>query len=84
MEIDEIVDVSAAAKSLNIKPGTLRLWISQRRVGVIRLGARLLKIPRSEVERLKREGYVPPASPMPVAGLHGGRMSRVPAPITNN
>jgi excisionase family DNA binding protein len=61
---EELFDVPEAAKSLKVKPGTIRLWVSQRRLGAIRVGTRLLKIPRSEIERFIRAGYLAPTSPM--------------------
>ena len=52
--------VVEAAEELNMKPGTMRAWIAQRRIGHVRLG-RAVRIPPAEIQRLLRSGYVPPA-----------------------
>jgi excisionase family DNA binding protein len=50
--------VREAAKALNLVEGTIRLWITQRRIGVVRMG-RSVRIPAAEIQRLLTEGYVP-------------------------
>ena len=55
---DQPLTISQAAVALNLSPHTIRLWVTQRRLGHIRLG-RVIRIPGSEVERLLRDGLVP-------------------------
>ena len=55
---DQPLTISQAAVALNLSPHTIRAWITQRRLGHIRLG-RVIRIPGSEVERLLRDGLVP-------------------------
>lgn len=50
--------VQQAAKELNLAPGTVRLWIAQRRIGFVRLG-RCIRIPPKEIRRLLTRGFVP-------------------------
>ena len=53
-----MLSVSQAAQALGLKPGTIRAWISQRKLGHVKLG-RAVRVPRTEIERLLREGAVP-------------------------
>lgn len=50
--------VSEAATDLNLSTSTIRAWLSQRRIGCIRLG-RAIRIPASEIERLVEAGLTP-------------------------
>ena len=43
--------VGQAAEALGLSVSTLRAWISQRRIGFVRLG-RAVRIPAAEIERL--------------------------------
>ena len=38
--MSKLLTVNEAAGSLGLAPVTLRAWIAQRRIGVVRLGAR--------------------------------------------
>ncbi len=53
-----MLSVSQAAQALGLKPGTIRAWIAQRKLGHVKLG-RAVRVPRTEIERLLREGAVP-------------------------
>lgn len=53
-----MLTVRQAAERLGLKVSTLRAWIGQRRIGIVRLG-RAVRIPLEEVERLIAEGAVP-------------------------
>ena len=57
--VDQPRTVGEAARELNLKPGTMRAWIAQRRIGHVRLG-RAVRIPAAEIQRLLKAGYVPP------------------------
>ncbi len=50
--------VSQAAAELNLSQGTIRAWIAQRRIGIVRLG-RAVRVPSAEIQRLLDSGYVP-------------------------
>jgi excisionase family DNA binding protein len=54
----KLLTVYEAADSLGLAPVTLRTWIAQRRIGVVRLG-RAVRIPLSEIERLIERSTVP-------------------------
>jgi excisionase family DNA binding protein len=56
---DQPRTVAQAAVALNLSKGTIRLWITQRRLGYIRLGG-AIRIPVREIRRLLEAGYVPP------------------------
>ena len=53
-----MLTVKQAAERLGLKNATVRAWIAQRRIGIVRLG-RSVRIPVEEVERLIAEGTVP-------------------------
>lgn len=51
--------VKNAADELAVSPHTVRAWITQRRIGHIRLG-RAIRVPVSEVSRLLDDNFRPP------------------------
>lgn len=51
--------VEQAAEELNLSKATIRAWISQRRIGHVRLG-RAIRVPFDEIQRVLTTGYVPP------------------------
>lgn len=54
-KLEPLYSVDQAAELTGLRPSTLRKLIWQRRVEVIRPGGtRLVRIPRSEVERLRQ------------------------------
>ena len=53
-----MLTVNEIARELGLKSGTIRLWVSQRRVAHFKLG-RAVRIPRSELERLMKESLIP-------------------------
>ena len=52
----ELFRVEDAARKLSIKPGTMRRWIFDRKIAVVRVGTRAVRIPASEIERIILEG----------------------------
>ena len=54
----ELVNVSEAARLLGLAQVTVRTWIAQRRIGVVRLG-RAVRIPLSEIDRLIERSTIP-------------------------
>ncbi len=55
----ELVTVWAAARELSVPVGAIRLWIKVRKIGIVRLGPRTVRIPRSELQRLIALGSIP-------------------------
>ena len=55
----ELLTISEAATHLSIKPDTLRRWVYARKIGVVRMGQKILRIPKAEIDRLTREGFRP-------------------------
>lgn len=53
-----MLTVRQAAERLGLRESTLRRWIVQRRIGVVRLG-RAVRILPEEVTRLIAEGTIP-------------------------
>ena len=52
----ELFRVDDAARKLSIKPGTLRRWIFDKKVHVVKIGTRAVRIPDQEIERIIQEG----------------------------
>jgi excisionase family DNA binding protein len=50
--------VEQAAAELNVSQGTIRSWMTQRRIGFVRLG-RAVRVPSAEIQRLLDIGFVP-------------------------
>lgn len=63
-ESSVLLSVREFAAALNITVSCARRWILERRIAVIKLG-RLVRVPRSEVQRLVSSGLRPsrPARP---------------------
>ena len=60
-ELDRPRTIEQAAEELNLSPHTVRAWVAQDRIDVIRLG-RAVRVPAQEVARLLREGLAPAVS----------------------
>jgi excisionase family DNA binding protein len=54
--------VLETATALSISVHTVRAWIAKRKIGHLKLG-RSIRVPWSEVDRLRESGYVPPVRP---------------------
>lgn len=50
--------VAEVARRLGLKEGTVRLWLSRRKLAYVKLG-RAVRIPEAEVERLIKENLIP-------------------------
>jgi excisionase family DNA binding protein len=57
-----MLTVRQASERLGLRESTLRAWIAQRRIGVVRLG-RCVRVSEAEVRRLIEEGTVPARKP---------------------
>jgi len=53
-----MLNVAQVADRLGVKPATIRLWISKRKLAHVKL-SRAVRIPEAEVERLIRENTIP-------------------------
>ena len=51
--------VSPAARQLQVSDKTLRRWIAERRLTVLRPGGHLVRVPQSEIDRLMLEAVQP-------------------------
>jgi excisionase family DNA binding protein len=57
-----MLTVAQSAERLGLKEPTIRLWIAQRKLAHVKLGASrrsVVRIPESEIDRLIRENTVP-------------------------
>lgn len=52
---DNLLTVPEFAERLRLKPSAIRRWIAERRLTTIHCG-RLVRIPRTEVDRIMRQG----------------------------
>jgi len=60
---EKLLSVAEAAERLNLKPVTIRSWVSRRRIAWVRVGERTIRIPASELARILERGYVPRTAP---------------------
>ena len=58
--LGRLLTVREAAVELELREQTLRKWVLLRKVGVVRLSARCVRIPQSEIDRHIEAAYVPP------------------------
>lgn len=54
-----LMTVAEAAERLGLSPATVRRWIFDRRLGVVKLG-RAVRLRSEDIETLARSGYRPP------------------------
>ncbi len=51
--------VREAAEALTLRPSTIYRWLFDRKITPVRVGARALRIPQSEIDRIIAEGSKP-------------------------
>ena len=56
--MSKLLTVRLVAELLGLREATIRSWIAQRRIGIVRLG-RAVRVPLEEAERLIAEGTIP-------------------------
>lgn len=61
MKDEKLLNVSEAAERLGLKPATIRKFIFERRIDVVRIGRRV-SIPEDAIEKMIAEGYSPALS----------------------
>lgn len=54
-ELPEAVSVQKAAEILGVNPMTIRRWIKASYIRASRVGPRLIRIPRSELQRMRAQ-----------------------------
>ena len=54
----QLATVRQAGQMLEMSPHTMRAWIAERKIGVVRLG-RSVRVPLAEIDRLIDGGTVP-------------------------
>ncbi len=57
--MDTLLEIETAAHELGINVSLIRLWITQQRIGVVRISPNHVRVPTSEVNRLIAAGRVP-------------------------
>lgn len=55
----QLLKVRNAAERLGIAEVTLRKWIAERKVEVVRLTARAVRVSQAEIERLVADATIP-------------------------
>lgn len=55
----DLLTVVEFCEALRIKQATGRKWILLRRVAIFKVGSRLVRIPRSELDRILAQGFRP-------------------------
>ena len=55
----ELLRVNTFCDALAIKVSTGRKWVLEKRIASVKVGSRLVRIPRSELERIVSEGFRP-------------------------
>lgn len=55
----ELLKVEDAAERLGLSPATIRRWILDRRIGVVKLG-KAVRLRAEDIETLAHNGYRPP------------------------
>jgi excisionase family DNA binding protein len=58
MNDTKLLTLEQAAERLGMKPVTLRMWASTRRIGRVKLG-RAVRIPEGEITKLIERGLIP-------------------------
>jgi excisionase family DNA binding protein len=56
---NELLRVNTFCDALAIKESTGRKWLLEKRIASVKVGSRLVRIPRSELERILNEGFRP-------------------------
>ena len=59
MFLATMLTVPEFAAELGLKEATVRAWILKRRISYSKVGGKSVRIPRSELERLTTENFVP-------------------------
>lgn len=55
---DTMLTIPQAAELMGVRPGTLKGWVLTRQIAYIRVGQKLIRIPKSEVDKFLERGRV--------------------------
>jgi excisionase family DNA binding protein len=58
MEQSKLLTLEQAAERLGLKPVTLRMWASARKIARVKIG-RAVRIPESEIVKIIERGLIP-------------------------
>ncbi|MCI0721555.1 MAG: helix-turn-helix domain-containing protein [Acidobacteria bacterium] len=58
MVTGELLTINQTAEALNISPATVRAWRLRGKITIVKIG-RAVRIPRSEIKRIIRQGLQP-------------------------
>lgn len=56
---DRLLTIEEAAIRLGLRPVTLRMWASARKIARVRIGKRAIRIPESEITKIISRGLIP-------------------------
>jgi excisionase family DNA binding protein len=59
--MDKLLSIEKAADVLSVSPWTIRAWITQGKLGSVKLGSRRL-VPEAEIQRIITRASVPALS----------------------
>jgi excisionase family DNA binding protein len=56
---ERLLTVREFARALGLRDSTGRAWVLRRKVAYVKVGARAIRIPQSEIQRFLNAGFVP-------------------------
>jgi excisionase family DNA binding protein len=56
---ETLLTAAEFAKRMNIKEATVRSWLLRGKLSKVKVGARLVRIPSTEIGRIMCDGFVP-------------------------
>jgi excisionase family DNA binding protein len=69
---DSLLTVTEVSDRLNLRPSTIRAWISKSKLAHLKLG-RSVRVPESEVTRVIKESMVPAQAGVSTAPTEGSK-----------
>jgi excisionase family DNA binding protein len=56
---NQLLTIDEAARAMSVRPKTVRAWIAQRRIGVVRPMGWSVRIPAAEIDRIINRDTIP-------------------------
>jgi excisionase family DNA binding protein len=56
---NQLLTIDEAARAMSMKPKTVRAWIAQRRISVVRPMGWSIRVPASEIDRIINRDMIP-------------------------
>jgi excisionase family DNA binding protein len=56
---NQLLTIDEAARAMSMKPKTVRAWIAQRRISVVRPMGWSIRVPASEIDRIINRDIIP-------------------------